>query len=86
MEECIHQGDGYPAYGLCVKREADTIPIQVDVDGKPGNDVMKASQKYIPGPVIRVKQGEKVKITIINRTIDASISVHWCVILLQDMT
>ena len=77
VEECVHEPDGYPMYGLCVKREADTIPLKENVDGIPGNDVLKTGTQYLPGPVIRVKHGDKVRITVINRALDAAVSVHW---------
>lgn len=76
VEDCVQNPDGYPLLGICVKDLKDTVPLVVDGNGVPGNDTLPTVYS-LPGPEIRVKSGERVRITVINKLHSASTSIHW---------
>mmetsp|Transcript_20296 Transcript_20296/g.49803 ORF Transcript_20296/g.49803 Transcript_20296/m.49803 type:complete len:802 (+) Transcript_20296:97-2502(+) len=76
IKDAIHQPDGYPINGIGVYDLEDTVPIVRHGGGVSGNDTLK-TVKALPGPEIRVKHGDQVRITVVNEMADASTSVHW---------
>ena len=70
--------------GLAAKAEGtlsgEEIRLVVDrtrfsVDGRPGHAV--AINGTIPAPLIRLKEGQNVRITVENRLTDEDTSIHW---------
>ena len=69
--------DGYPRQVIAATRLADLEPVHTD-PAHPWNDTLPVEPDVIsiPGPVVRVRQGGRVRVTIINH-LHVTVSIHW---------
>ena len=67
-----------PLSGPEIRLSVDHTPLTID--GRAGHGV--AVNGSVPGPLIRLKEGQNVRIALTNRLIDEQTSIHWHGVLL----
>ena len=69
--------DGYPRQVITATRLADLQPVRED-PLHPWNSTLPVfpDVEAIPGPVVRVEQGGRVRVTVVNR-LHSTTSIHW---------
>eukprot|EP01065_Artemidia_motanka_P035079 TRINITY_DN43000_c0_g1_i1.p1 TRINITY_DN43000_c0_g1~~TRINITY_DN43000_c0_g1_i1.p1 ORF type:complete len:749 (+),score=225.39 TRINITY_DN43000_c0_g1_i1:50-2296(+) len=75
IKEVAAKPDGYPRQVIGVFRAADLVPIERD-PAHPFNDTLRTDLKPFPGPVVKVRQGGRVRVKVENK-MDTPVSVHW---------
>lgn len=75
VKEVAAKPDGYPRQVIGVFNAEDLTPIETDPE-HPYNSTLPTPTDPFPGPVVRVRQGGRVRVRVQNK-LDMPISVHW---------